>query len=964
MPAVSERRDFRIFISSPADVRPERLIAARVVERLAREFSHHYHVHAVLWEREPLVAGAHFQERIVPPRETDIAVFILWSRMGVPLPEEKYLGPLTRKRVTGTEWEFEDALSAYRQKQRPEVLLYRKKVELTGSFDDEEAVRERLTQKKQVEDFLNRWTRSADGQSFTAASWEFDSAAGFEELLEHHLRELMRRQLSGAGEGAGEVRWHQGSPFRGLESFELEHAAVFFGRSHARNELRELLARLQARGCVFLLVMGASGSGKSSLVKAGLLADLKVPGMIGHVALCRHAIMRPSDGDDILTGLAAALFQPTALPELAALRHTIESFAGLLRADAPRAAALIREALAAAGKASQLAEHAEARLAIIVDQLEELFTRDTLDAAARQAFVAALEVLAKSGDVWIVATLRSDFFHRLEGLPALLALSAGEARYLLPPPQPAEIAQMIRQPAREAGLRFEADATRGIGLDEVIRQAASRAPGTLPLLSFLLDQLWQARTDGLLSFAAYGSLGGLEGSLGRRADEVFAGLPPEVQKALPEVLRLLVTVAPGGTATARTAPLTAFPPGTPRRALVDALLDPKARLLVAHSDERTGAQVRVAHEALLSHWGTARKHIEDDARDLQLRARLEQAADLWRAAAGKERASLLLAPGLQLAQARDLVARWHESLDPAIVEFVAASRRAARRRTVRLVSTIVGATLALPLLAGATWLVMVWQGVRTVERELPLVLIKGGCYLMGSPPTEEGRDKDETPQHEVCVKDFQLQKFEVTQKQWRAVMLGNPSQYPGDDRPVENVSWDDIQVFLGRMNRFGSRTYRLPTEAEWEYADRAGTTTAYFWGATLLPDACEYANINDQSFERAAPRDPIAPMHAHCDDGDYQTATVGKHRPNPFGLYDMQGNVWEWVEDHYDPDYANAPTDGSAWINPRTPRGDRIIRGASWHTVGRRVRSAQREQEPPDYRIGYIGFRMAVSLNR
>jgi hypothetical protein len=179
---MAEHGVLRVFISSPADVRPERLIAARVVERLAREFAYHFQLEPVLWEREPLVAGEHFQERIVAPRECDIAVVILWSRLGVPLPDDRYRGALTGKPVTGTEWEFEDALKSYREKKLPDLLLYRKKAKVAGSLDDEAVLQEQLSQKRMVDEFLVRWTRTADGASFTAAFWEFDGAAAFEEM--------------------------------------------------------------------------------------------------------------------------------------------------------------------------------------------------------------------------------------------------------------------------------------------------------------------------------------------------------------------------------------------------------------------------------------------------------------------------------------------------------------------------------------------------------------------------------------------------------------------------------------------------------------------------------------------------------------------------------------------------------------------------------------------------------------
>jgi hypothetical protein len=351
---------------------------------------------------------------------------------------------------------------------------------------------------------------------------------------------------------------------------------VFFGRTRARNELRELLARRAAAGCAFVLVLGASGSGKSSLVKAGLLPDLVLPGMIGRVAVVRRAIFRPSSASGApLDALAAAILSPTALPELAGLQYTPTALAGLLRKATGQAALPIRQGLAAAGAAAGLTQTAEARLVLVVDQLEQLFTIEGFGHPAREAFIATLEALARSDLVWVVATMRSDFFDRLETLPALVTLSAGEARYLLKPPDEAEIAQVIHNPAVEAGLRFEHDPTTGAVLNEAIRQATASAHGALPLLSFLLDQLWQRRTaSGELTFAAYRELGGLEGAIGERAEEVFQAQPEAVRREFVAVLRALVTVE-GGTATARSAPLSRFPAGSPRRALIDAFLRPR-----------------------------------------------------------------------------------------------------------------------------------------------------------------------------------------------------------------------------------------------------------------------------------------------------------------------------------------------------------------------------------------------------
>src|SRR5215212_2353779 len=215
MTSVPKTGVLRVFISSPGDVRPERLIAERVVQRLDREFAYHFRVEPVLWEREPLVASHHFQDKITPPRETDIVVVILWSRLGLLLPADKFPGPISGKPVTGTEWEFEDALKASRERKLPDLLMYRKKAPVTGSFEDEEAVKQQLAQKRLVEDFVKSWFIDQEAQSFTAAFREFTDASAFEEMLETHLRDLLRKRLVRPDDETAPagIRWHQGSPF-------------------------------------------------------------------------------------------------------------------------------------------------------------------------------------------------------------------------------------------------------------------------------------------------------------------------------------------------------------------------------------------------------------------------------------------------------------------------------------------------------------------------------------------------------------------------------------------------------------------------------------------------------------------------------------------------------------------------------------------------------------------------------
>ena len=388
----------------------------------------------------------------------------------------------------------------------------------------------------------------------------------------------------------------------------------------------------------------------------------------------------------------------------------------------------------------------------------------------------------------------------------------------------------------------------------------------------------------------------------------------------------------------------------------------EARLLVVDGDAE-GARVRVSHEALLSHWERARAQIAADARDLELRGRLEHAAGCWRGAPGKDRDSFVLAAGLPLQEALALVRRWGGGdLSAEIADFVHASRRAARRRRVKLALAGLGAVLSLPLAAAVVWAVMVVQGVRAVEAELEFVPVPAGCYQMGSPATEPGRYHDEGPVHEVCLKSFELGKFEVTQSQWLKVMVhvGNPSAFDesnfgGGEHPVEMISWHEAKFFLRVMTLFGHHRYRLPSEAEWEYAARAGSGASRFWGDDI-DKSCLYANVADLTLKEKSPDSVIA----GCRDGYRYTAPVGSFKPNGLGLYDMLGNVAEWVEDCYRDSYQAAPADGSAVTGCNT----RVVRGGSWFREPRDVCSASRYGASPETREDKVGFRIVMERAR
>jgi len=249
----------------------------------------------------------------------------------------------------------------------------------------------------------------------------------------------------------------------------------------------------------------------------------------------------------------------------------------------------------------------------------------------------------------------------------------------------------------------------------------------------------------------------------------------------------------------------------------------------------------------------------------------------------------------------------------------------------------------LPLLFPETWAESygqdrygLWQGVYIDDIEIRFRWIPPGEFMMGSPPDEPERDDSEGPQHRVrFVQGFWLAETACTQVQWQAVMGENPSRFEGEENPVENVSWNDAQRFIEKINGLHPELeLRLPSEAEWEYACRAGTTTRYWFGDEIDHSKANYGQKNEG------------------------TVPVKRYPRNPWGLYQMHGNVWEWCEDTWHDNYEGAPAYGKPWLTG----GDQehaVLRGGSWLRNGRLLRSACRGYAPRALRRGHFGFRLA-----
>lgn len=231
------------------------------------------------------------------------------------------------------------------------------------------------------------------------------------------------------------------------------------------------------------------------------------------------------------------------------------------------------------------------------------------------------------------------------------------------------------------------------------------------------------------------------------------------------------------------------------------------------------------------------------------------------------------------------------------------------------------------------------------DLDLTMIWVRPGSFVMGSQPNERSRNDDETPHQVTLTNGFYLGKHEITQAQWEPVMPRNPSHFKGGDRPVERVSWEDAVEFCKKLTERereegrlpDGMAYQLPTEAQWEYACRAGTTTAYSWGDSTNNTLANYGKAFTEG-----------------------TKSVGQYPRNPWGFHDMHGNLWEWCADWYG-DYPNL-----AVVNPTGPASGafRVLRGGSWGGGDTFMRSAKRSSHNPDKKVTILGFRICLMKSR
>ena len=731
-----KRKRIDILVSSSEDVQKERSITEQSIRRVAAEFdvpvsaSYCYGLRRskpnetrrtgrdngedgllcpYFLEHQDARDDLEQSEHILNPGQYDLVIKILWSRLGASLAS---MAVMPDGSQPGSASEYEIAWALYQSKQTPGfpgLQVYRNRATPAALLEPKEKRENLCRQWDAVQEFCAAWEYGET--RFRDCCHEYQDLEEFENLFTEHFRDFLHSRIEPRS-----ARYLESNPYRGLQFFDFEDADLFHGRTRAIWEVIDALKNQATAKKRFLLVLGHEGSGKSSLIRAGVLPLLTQGGTPVGNGPWRRAVTRPLSGgvsEDPLDTLAAALLSRCALPELQEEESTVEwhNLASRLSKNPGAAAARIAELLdqlarpesdhseteeipekrneriEVAGKRSLVRIKPKAQLVVFVDQFEDLFA-GRFSPSVQQTYISALSALAKCEGIFVIATLESRFYPHCGQFPELIEALTG--KYELQPPTPRGFGNIIRFPAEAVGLRFERDPATNRCLDEALVEAAIARPKPLPLLEHVLSRLYQRqldRKDGLLRWSDYSELGELRGALALHEKTVFSKLKPEEKQALKPVIRQLVVPGRGEEAPfIRRTVLYSDLFSSPRlnhdekagaKGLVDRLV--KEGLLRADAGPKDELLISVAQEALLRRWPGVWQWLSEDRHFFQMRDHLDASLKLW--LERDRHKDDLLDPGIGLAEAQTLLRDFESSLSKGQTEYIEKSLARQKRRS-------------------------------------------------------------------------------------------------------------------------------------------------------------------------------------------------------------------------------------------------------------------------------------------